>query len=111
MIGMAFRGWPIEAVEFYEGLEADNSKVYWQEHKAVYERQVKAPMEELLADCAEDGIPAGSINAIDGVFAEPQVQARGMRISPEGVPGVRSPFKFSDAELCLDRASPKLGDG
>ena len=50
MIGMAFRGWPIEAVEFYEGLEADNSKVYWQEHKAVYERQVKAPMEELLAD-------------------------------------------------------------
>ena len=54
MIGMAFRGWPIEAVEFYEGLEADNSKVYWQEHKAVYERQVKAPMEELLAELADE---------------------------------------------------------
>ncbi|MCK5751484.1 MAG: DUF2461 domain-containing protein [Mycobacterium sp.] len=51
---MAFRGWPIEAVEFYEGLEADNSKVYWQEHKAVYERQVKAPMEELLAELADE---------------------------------------------------------
>ena len=54
MIGMAFRGWPIEAVEFYEGLEADNSKVFWQEHKAVYERQVKAPMEELLAELADE---------------------------------------------------------
>jgi hypothetical protein len=32
---MAFRGWPAEAIEFYEGLEADNSKTYWQEHKAV----------------------------------------------------------------------------
>ncbi|WP_396927635.1 DUF2461 domain-containing protein [Mycolicibacterium sp.] len=49
---MAFRGWPIEAVEFYEGLEADNSKVYWTRHRAVYDRHVKAPMEELLAELA-----------------------------------------------------------
>ncbi|MEC7667703.1 MAG: CoA transferase, partial [Pseudomonadota bacterium] len=42
------------------------------------------------------------------VFADPQVKARGMQISPDGVPGVRSPFKFSDAELVLDHASPKL---
>ncbi len=34
---MAFRGWPVEAVEFYEGLLADNSRVYWQDHKQVYE--------------------------------------------------------------------------
>ena len=34
---MAFTGWPIEAVEFYEGLQADNSKVYWQRHKGVYD--------------------------------------------------------------------------
>ncbi|MCX2928811.1 DUF2461 domain-containing protein [Mycobacterium sp. CVI_P3] len=51
---MAFRGWPIEAVEFYEGLEADNSKVYWTEHRAIYDRQVKAPMEELLTELAEE---------------------------------------------------------
>ena len=51
---MAFAGWPIEAIEFYEGLEADNSKVYWQDHKAVYDRDVKAPMEELLAELAEE---------------------------------------------------------
>ena len=51
---MAFAGWPIEAVEFYEGLEADNSKVYWQDNKAVYDRQVKAPMEELLVELADE---------------------------------------------------------
>jgi len=51
---MAFAGWPIEAVEFYEGLEADNSKVYWTEHKAVYDRHVKAPMDQLLAELADE---------------------------------------------------------
>jgi uncharacterized protein (DUF2461 family) len=37
---MAFKGWPVEAVEFYEGLEADNTKTYWLEHKPVYEQAV-----------------------------------------------------------------------
>ena len=49
---MAFGGWPAEALEFYEGLEADNSKAYWTSHKAVYEDTVLRPMEaltELLA--------------------------------------------------------------
>ena len=45
---MAFRGWPAEAIEFYEGLEADNSKAYWQDNKDVYDRCVRAPMEALL---------------------------------------------------------------
>ena len=49
---MGFKGWPASALEFYEGLEADNSKVYWTDHKAVYERDVKAPMEALLAELA-----------------------------------------------------------
>lgn len=51
---MAFKGWPVEAVEFYEGLEADNSRTYWQEHKAVYEQCVRGPMEELLTALAGD---------------------------------------------------------
>jgi uncharacterized protein (TIGR02453 family) len=51
---MAFTGWPVEAVEFYEGLEADNSKVYWQAHKAIYEKQVRGPMEQLLAELADE---------------------------------------------------------
>ena len=47
---MAFRGWPVEAVEFFEALEADNSKSFWLSNKDVYERAVKAPMEELLTE-------------------------------------------------------------
>lgn len=49
---MAFAGWPVEAVEFFEGLAADNSKAYWTDNKAVYERCVRAPMEALLAELA-----------------------------------------------------------
>lgn len=63
---------------------------------------------DLLAACEAEGVPAGPINDMAEVFEDPQVQARGMRIAPEGIPGVRSPFRFSDAELSLDRASPKL---
>ena len=47
---MGFRGWTDDALEFFEGLEADNSKTYWQAHKSVYDEQVRAPMEELLAE-------------------------------------------------------------
>jgi uncharacterized protein (TIGR02453 family) len=46
---VTFRGWPSEALEFYDGLSADNSKSYWTAHLTVYETQVRAPMEELLA--------------------------------------------------------------
>jgi crotonobetainyl-CoA:carnitine CoA-transferase CaiB-like acyl-CoA transferase len=64
---------------------------------------------DLLARCAEAGIPAGPINTLTQVFADPQVVARGLRIELDGVPGVRSPFSFSDAELALDRPSPRHG--
>lgn len=70
----------------------------------------KWQMDELLADCAEDGIPAGRVNAIDAVFAEAQVKARGMRVDLDGIPGVRSPFTFSEAELALDHPSPRKGE-
>ncbi|MFN0115046.1 MAG: CaiB/BaiF CoA transferase family protein [Paracoccaceae bacterium] len=63
----------------------------------------------LLAACEHQGVPAGPINDLSEVFADPQVIARGLRIAPEGVPGVRSPFRFSDAELALGKAAPKLG--
>ena len=51
---MAFSGWPVAAVEFYEGLQADNSTVYWQDHRAVYKRDVRGPMEQLLAELADE---------------------------------------------------------
>jgi uncharacterized protein (TIGR02453 family) len=51
---MTFRGWPVEALEFYDELEADNSKAFWLRNKQVYERLVRAPMEELLAELEPD---------------------------------------------------------
>jgi uncharacterized protein (TIGR02453 family) len=51
---MAFHGWRAEALEFFEGLEAYNSKTYWQAHKDDYEKLVRAPMEELLAELAPE---------------------------------------------------------
>jgi crotonobetainyl-CoA:carnitine CoA-transferase CaiB-like acyl-CoA transferase len=64
---------------------------------------------DLLAGCEEQGVPAGPINDMAEVFADPQVQARGLKIEPEGIPGVRSPFVFSDADLVLDQPPPRLG--
>ena len=49
---MTFKGWPESTLDFYDGLEADNSRAYWLEHKDVYEQDVKAPMEALLAELA-----------------------------------------------------------
>jgi uncharacterized protein (DUF2461 family) len=39
---------------FYEGLEPDNSKAYWLDHKEVHERDVKAPMDALLAELTSE---------------------------------------------------------
>ena len=50
---MGFRGWTGDAIDFYDGLEEDNSKTYWQTHKDVYEQAVRLPMEELLAELAD----------------------------------------------------------
>lgn len=64
---------------------------------------------DLLAACEAHGVPAGPINDLSEVFADPQIIARGMQIAPEGQPGVRTPIRFSEAELSLDKAAPKLG--
>ena len=65
--------------------------------------------DELLASCEAQGVPAGPINDMADVFADPQVLARGLRIEPGGVPGVRTPIAFSESPLALDRPSPRLG--
>jgi uncharacterized protein (TIGR02453 family) len=49
-----FSGWPPEALVFYEGLAADNSRAYWTDHKATYEEAVKGPMLALAAEVAEE---------------------------------------------------------
>ena len=52
------RGFGDRALEFYEGLEADNSKAYWTDHRAVYEQDVRAPLQELLAALEPEFGPA-----------------------------------------------------
>jgi uncharacterized protein (TIGR02453 family) len=41
---MAFDGFPSAALDFYDDLEVDNTKSYWEKHRSVYEESVKAPM-------------------------------------------------------------------
>jgi len=46
----AFAGFGDGAVEFYDGLLADNSRAYWTDQREVYESDVRGPMTALLAD-------------------------------------------------------------
>ncbi|QDC08735.1 CoA transferase [Oceanicola sp. D3] len=66
---------------------------------------------KLLAAFEAATVPAGPINDVGEALADPQVVARGMQIDPEGVPGLRGPWKFSDAELALERTAPVLPKG
>ena len=50
----AFTGFGEDLPMFYAGLEADNSKAYWQDHKTVYDEQVRGPMEALVAALAPE---------------------------------------------------------
>ena len=49
---MSFEGFPDEGLVFYEGLDADNSKTYWQRNKSAYEEHVRAPLLALLSERA-----------------------------------------------------------
>ena len=64
----------------------------------------------LLRKCADAGVPAGPINAVSEVFEDPQVIARDLAFPmAEGLTGLRSPFRFSAADLALGEPSPMLG--
>ena len=51
---MTFDGISFAALDFYEDLEADNSKSFWTAHRQVYDEQVKAPLQELAAELAAE---------------------------------------------------------
>ena len=46
---MEFTGFPVAALDFYDDLEVDNTKSFWEAHKHVYAESVKAPMTALCA--------------------------------------------------------------
>jgi crotonobetainyl-CoA:carnitine CoA-transferase CaiB-like acyl-CoA transferase len=65
--------------------------------------------DDLLAALEAQGVPAGPINSVADVFADPQFLFRHMRIEPEGVPGIRTPIRFSRSVLELAKGAPVLG--
>lgn len=83
------------------------------EHRAALTAQLEDAFgawnsKDLLVALEGATVPAGPINSIGQAFDDPQIKARGMVIAPEGVKGVRGPWKFSDAELALSKSAPTL---
>jgi crotonobetainyl-CoA:carnitine CoA-transferase CaiB-like acyl-CoA transferase len=64
----------------------------------------------LLAALEAAVVPAGPINKVNDLFADPQFQHRGMEINVGGIPGLRTPIMMSESTLTLERRSPKLGE-
>ena len=65
----------------------------------------------LISALAEAGVPGGPINSVAEALDDPQANARGMKIAPEGLPGLRTPLRFSRSTLATDKAAPVLGEG
>lgn len=61
-----------------------------------------------LSDALEDvGVPAGSINNIAEVFADPQVQAREMQVMIDGLPGIAGPIVIDGTRMIATTPSPR----
>ncbi|KSV63034.1 CoA transferase [Sinorhizobium sp. GL2] len=77
----------------------------------------KIERDTLLKLLEDAGVPGGPINTVADVFADPQIEHRQMRVdTPHSgaaagtSPGVRTPIRFSAAELALGRGVPRLGE-
>ena len=55
---MEFTGFPVAALDFYDDLEVDNTKSFWEAHKATYDASVKAPFVALTAALEPEFGPA-----------------------------------------------------
>jgi crotonobetainyl-CoA:carnitine CoA-transferase CaiB-like acyl-CoA transferase len=72
---------------------------------------------DLLANLEAVGVPAGPINNLDQVFADPHVVHRGMKLdlpsaAAKGgtIPGVRTPIILDGEPMAAPRPSPRLGE-
>jgi len=65
---------------------------------------------KLLEELERAGVPAGPINSVAEVFADPQFIAREMRIEREGIAGLRTPIVIDGMAAASARRSPKLGE-
>lgn len=69
------------------------------------------PRADLIAALEAAGVPGGPINTVPEALDEAQIAHRGLRIAPEGIPGLRTPIVFSRSPLETDAAAPALGSG
>ena len=79
-------------------------------------RLKKLTRAEILAGLETRGVPAGPVNTIADAFAEPQVEARGMKISMDHplsgsgkVDLIGNPLKLSDTPVSYRNPPPFLG--
>ena len=77
----------------------------------------KMKRDDLLAKLEQVKVPAGPINDLEQVFADPQVKHRGMRLdlpskAAKGgtIPGVRTPIVIDGWKAASERPSPLLGE-
>jgi crotonobetainyl-CoA:carnitine CoA-transferase CaiB-like acyl-CoA transferase len=77
----------------------------------------KLKRDDLLEKLESAGIPAGPINDLGQVFADPQVVHRGMRLNLKSdaakggtIPGLRSPIVLDGTPTASDRPAPRLGE-
>ena len=51
---MSFQGFPEAALDFYDDLEQDNSRTFWDAHKETYQQAVAGPMNQLAEALSEE---------------------------------------------------------
>ncbi len=74
------------------------------------ERAIAGRNRDALAEAIEAaGIPAGPINDLGQVFADPQVRERGLQLDLDGIAGVASPIVIDGKRQASTRPSPGLG--
>jgi glutaryl-CoA transferase len=83
----------------------------------LFELTKKLSKAEMAEKFEAVGVPAGPINNLAEVFADPQVIARGMRIdlphpaaNGGSIPGVRSPITINGRRAAADRPQPMVGE-
>jgi len=89
------------------------------QHRAAVVARIQAAVlawtrADLAGALTAAGIPAGPINTVAEVFADPQVRARGLRLDLDlpgggGVPGVRLPIRMPGVDTHPGVAAPRLG--
>ena len=108
---VTFAGFPVEALDFYDDLEADNTKSFWAAHKQVWERAVRDPMVALTDALAPEFGPAKVFRPYRDVrFAKDKTpykdhQGAFVPVAPAtgwyvevGAPGVRVGAGFYEAD-------------